>query len=81
MITVVDNVEYLKENPKSLIDSGTLINKPIKKIIAEKIDKIKSMNLEKDAEIIISGDVNSFSFNVSSKDSETLKLIREKLNL
>ena len=73
MITVVDNVEYLKENPKSLID--------IKKIIAEKIDKIKSMNLEKDAEIIISGDVNSFSFNVSSKDSETLKLIREKLNL
>ena len=49
MITVVDNVEYLKENPKSLIDSGTLINKPIKKIIAEKIDKIKSMNLEKDA--------------------------------
>ena len=81
MITVVDNVEFLKENPKSLIDSGTLINKPIKKIIAEKIDKIKSMNLEKDAEIIISGDVNSFSFNVSSKDSETLKLIREKLNL
>ena len=81
MITVVDNVEYLKENPKSLIDSGTLINKPIKKIIAEKIDKIKSMNLEKDAEIVISGDVNSFSFNVSSKDSETLKLIREKLNL
>ena len=81
MITVVDNVEYLKENPKSLIDSGTLINKPIKKIIAEKIDKIKSMNLEKDAEIIISADVNSFSFNVSSKDSETLNLIREKLNL
>ena len=81
MITVVDNVKYLKENPKSLIDSGTLINRPIKKIIAEKIDKIKSMNLKHDAEITIIGDVNNFSFNVSSKDSETLKLIREKLNL
>ena len=80
MITVVDNVEYLKENPKSLIDSGTLINRPIKKIIAEKIDKIKSMNLEQEAKITISGDVNNFSFKVSSKDAETLKLIQEKLN-
>lgn len=81
MIIVVDNVEYLKENTKSLIDSGTLINRSIKKIIAEKIDIIKAMNLEQDAEITISGDVNNFIFNVSSKDNETLKLIREKLNL
>jgi hypothetical protein len=80
MIIVVNNIKYLKENSKSFIDSGTLINRAIKKKIEEKIIEIKSLNLEQDAEITINGDVNSFSFDVSSKDSETIKLIREKLN-
>ena len=74
------NISLEKESV-SIIDEYFYILKNSKVNERFDINNDKSMNLEKDAEIIISGDVNSFSFNVSSKDSETLKLIREKLNL
>lgn len=80
MITIIDNLKLLVEDKKNPIDVNKILNNTTKKIIQEKIDSLKTFNLKYEVTITISGDVNSFSFNIDSEDSETIKSIRQQLN-
>lgn len=80
MITVIDNLKLLKEDKKNPIDVNKILNNTTKKIIKKKIDNIETFDLKHKVTITINGDVNSFSFNINSEDSETIKSIREQLN-
>lgn len=80
MITVIDNLQLLIEDKKNPIDVNKILNNTTKKIIKKKIDSIETFDLKHKVTITINGDVNSFSFNINSEDSETIKSIREQLN-
>ncbi len=80
MITIIDNLKWLVENKNNPIDGNKILNNTIRKIIKTKIDSIKTFELKHKVTITINGDVNSFSFNINSEDSETNKSIREQLN-
>lgn len=80
MITVIDNLKLLIEDKKNPIDVNKILNNTTKKIIKKKIDSIETFDLKHKVTITINGDVNSFSFNINSEDSETIKSIREQLN-
>jgi hypothetical protein len=80
MITIIDNLKLLVEDKKNPIDVNKILNNTTKKIIKKKIDSIKTFDLKHKVTITINGDINSFSFNINSDDSETIKSIREQLN-
>lgn len=80
MITIIDNLKLLVEDKKNKIDVNKILNITTKKIIKKKIDSIKTFDLKYKVTITIIGDVNNFSFNINSEDSETIKSIREQLN-
>ncbi|MBF4518668.1 hypothetical protein IRZ71_20120 [Flavobacterium sp. ANB] len=80
MITIVNNVKKLKENPKSFIDANAIINEQIQLIIKDLTQKIKRINSPHDAKVVISGDSKGFSLNIDSEDEETIKLIQNVLD-
>lgn len=62
------------------MDVNKILNNSTKKIIQKKIDSIKSFDLKHKVTITINGDINNFSLNINSDDSDTIKSIREQLN-
>ncbi|MFB9076424.1 hypothetical protein ACFFLS_24425 [Flavobacterium procerum] len=80
MITVVNNVKKLKENPKLFIDANAIMNDQVQTIIKDITQKIKRVSTPHNAKVVINGDSKGFTFTIDSEDDETIKLIEDVLN-
>lgn len=78
MISIVNNINKLYENPTDTLDLNRIINLQIDSIIAKLETQLKLINTEIEVSVFINRDENNeIQFGTDSKDPETIKLIQD----
>ena len=76
MITIINNVKLLSETPNNLIDLNSILNQEFSNTLIFIQEQLKLFKTENQAEIIINGTSDSYSFIIKSEDEATTNLIQ-----
>ncbi len=76
MITIINNVKLLSETPNNLIDLNSILNQEFSKTLIYIEEQLRLFKAENQAEIIINGTTDNYSFIIKSEDEATTNLIQ-----
>ena len=76
MITIINNVKLLCETPNNLIDLNSILNQEFSKTLIYIEEQLRLFKAENQAEIIINGTTDNYSFIIKSEDEATTNLIQ-----
>ena len=76
MITIINNVKLLCETPNNLIDLNSILNQEFSNTLIYIEEQLRLFKAENQAEIIINGTTDNYSFIIKSEDEATTNLIQ-----
>ena len=76
MITIINNVKLLSETPNNLIDLNSILNQEFSNTLIYIEEQLRLFKAENQAEIIINGTTDNYSFIIKSEDEATTNLIQ-----
>ena len=77
MISINNNVEYLKIDKSKIVDLNELINETFKEVLLKIELRIEPFIFNRNAEINITGNTKEYSFSIITEDNETAELIQK----
>ena len=75
-ITIVNNVKLLNETSNNLLDLNSILNQEFSNTLIYIEEQLRLFKAENQAEIIINGTTDNYSFIIKSEDEATTNLIQ-----